>query len=155
MAGWQDWLFSNLPRPPQHPASHGSAFGMTYQALPTSPNIEDRRNGVVAPGFADAQGADPKDVPSMSDAPDLANPTAADPGAYSPSFPQNFAPPPAGWQMPARPAQPPLTTLPYIDPHQPIAPGPPGWSPHGDSPAWSPFTPEQMQSALRQWQGGR
>jgi hypothetical protein len=183
MTGWQDWIFGNLPpRPVRHPASHGSAFGMNYQPLPTSRNIEDRRTGAVGQSFADAQAQaqrDPFQYPQIQLDPmlnigDIADPVGADTGAYSASFNRYFAPPPQqGWrQTPARPGPPPALTLPYIDPHQPIAPGPAGWSPHNDSPSiGTPFTPaqmyaatqnrqqggitpDQMQDALQYWQGG-
>jgi hypothetical protein len=186
MAGWQDWIFGNLPpQPVQHPASHGSAFGMNYQPLPTSRNIEDRRTGApafdpeeMAP-FIDPFGPDPVSnsmnrAGNLVDAGAAANPANPNTGAYSASFNRYFAPPPQqGWrQMPARPGPPPALTLPYIDPHQPIAPSPVGWSPHNDSPSiGTPFTPQQMyaaqqnrqqagitpdqmQGALQYWQGG-
>ena len=125
MAGESNQIFSNLPLP--------------YRALPTSRHIEDRRSGAVAPNFDDSvMEDDPGD--QMLNASDLANPVGAVPGAYSASYNRYFAPPAPGWQMPQRPAPPPATTLPYIDPHQPIAPGPAGWNPHGDSPQGLPFT---------------
>jgi hypothetical protein len=184
---WQNQIFGNLPPPPvQHPASHGSAFGMNYQPLPTSLNIDDRRTGAPAatpewmePPLIDPFGPDPVSnsmdrANSLVDAGGVANPANPNTGAYSASFNRYFAPPPQpGWrQLPARPGPPPSLTLPYIDPHQPIAPGPAGWSPHNDSPSIGmPFTPEQMyaaqqnrqqgqitpeqmQGALNYWQGG-
>ena len=70
--------------------------------------------------------------------------------SYSASYNHNFAPqtlPPA-YQPPS---------LPLIPPHQIIAPGPAGWNPHGDAPMFteSPFTPQQMNSALQLWQTGQ
>jgi hypothetical protein len=159
MNGDENSIFSNLP--PRRPVSRGATFGMNYQALPTSRNVEDRRTGASGQSFAEAQAQykDPYQYPQiqfdpMLNASDIADPVGADTGAYSPSPIYNSSQSALGWQMPRRPA-PPSTTLPYIDPHQPIAPGPVGWSPHNDSPSiGTPFTPEQMYAAIQNRQQG-
>ena len=149
MAGEQNQLFSNLPLP--------------YRALPTSRRIEDRRTGAISPSWADSRDQEiqaekvltPPPLDPMLGAAYMANPDLG-PGSdvYQASFNRYFSPPPT-FQMPNRPAQPQAASLPYIDPHQPIAPGPAGWNPHGDSPQGLPFTPQQMNSALQLWQTGQ
>ena len=162
MAGQEsDLLFGNLPP--------------RYRALPSSPNIEGRRYEPTVPvDYAHQMlsksmmdqlyAGDP-----MLDAPDTVvdphgyglavsqgssgphSPFQSQPQtSYSASYNHNFAPqtlPPA-YQPPS---------LPPIPPHQIIAPGPAGWNPHGDAPMFteSPFTPQQMNSALQLWQTGQ
>lgn len=43
MAGPFDWLFGGSTPPPARPTSQGATFGASYQGMPASTNIEDRR----------------------------------------------------------------------------------------------------------------
>ena len=43
MAGWWDSIFGSSPQLAAHPASRGATFGASYQGMPASSNVEDRR----------------------------------------------------------------------------------------------------------------
>ena len=118
MSGWQNSIFGNLPPtgepipsgPPARPPSRGTTFGANYQGLPTSPNIDDRRQDPAnyaywmrrAPGIASTQ--------------------------YPPSEigdPSGFVNTPGRDLMPLARFIGPNPPIGY----QPISPGDPGWTP--------------------------
>ena len=162
MAGESNQIFDNLPP--------------RYRALPNmKAGVEDRLNEPIVSGdYADQMLSKSMEDQLYAGDPMLDAPnTVVDPHgyglavsqglsgphspfqsqpqtSYSASYNHNFAPqtlPPA-YQPPS---------LPPIPPHQIIAPGPAGWNPHGDAPMFteSPFTPQQMNSALQLWQTGQ
>jgi hypothetical protein len=150
MAGQEsDLLFNNLPPP--------------YRALPTSPNVEDRRTGSpdyasrmkggVGGSFVSSAQHSPGD--RMMNAAWVGNPNIDslnyDPGDYSASYNRHFNAPPQA----LAPIPPPSGALPYLAPHDPMSPMNQGWSPHGYAPDNSTLTPEQMNSALQLWQTGQ
>jgi hypothetical protein len=143
MAGQEsDLLFGNLPPP--------------YRAMPTSPNIEDRRTGSVDYAARMRNSGEFSHVgDSMLRAAFAGNPNAYglnyNPGHYYASFNRDFSPPP---QAPT-PISHPSGALPYLAPHDPMSPTAPDWDPHGYAPSNSAFTPEEMNSALQFWRTGQ
>ena len=153
-----DSLFGAAASQPTRPPSRGALLGMNYQAMPdTSQSIEDRRpqghdytvdlrrsRGDWTADYwpSDIQGADPWSGGHFGGYdPLVASPLIAArgvnpaPGAYAPSFQQNFRPPrrrPIS-QLDASDLPSPRSgsdsDLPYIGAHLPWAPGDPGWTP--------------------------
>ena len=114
-----------------------------FRAQPRSPLIEDRRNegpdytvpmnkvrGAPDESAWTDDGSFPGHDPLVSYPRGLVAPGAA--GDYAPSYQQSdlagvYAPPPS---VPVqRPISRTPTGLPYIDPHLPMSPGDPGWTP--------------------------
>jgi hypothetical protein len=154
MAGQEsDLLFNNLPPP--------------YRALPTSPNVEDRRAGSVdyaarmknfgglGGGSLVSSAQHPAGDSMVMNAAWVGNPNIGglnyDSGDYSASYNRHFNAPPQA----LAPIPPPSGALPYLAPHDPMSPMNQGWSPHGYAPDNSTLTPEQMNSALQLWQTGQ
>ena len=158
MSGWSDWIFGNLPPMPARPSSRGALLGARYQGMPDAKaSITDRRQdfpyaGLMqnAPGVVgnSPYSAQPVSMPgdgSGSDPMMLAANTLdpnqpSDVAPYTPSFQQNWRPPPTG-QAPYRPSpvgpnlpRGPVGSsfdpeMPYAGAHLPISPGDPGWTP--------------------------
>ena len=150
MAGQEsDLLFGNLPP--------------RYRALPSSPNIDDRRTGAVdyaarmrgGGGGSFLSSAQHPIGDQMMNAALVGNPNINslnyDPGDYLASYNRYFNPPSQALAPIAHPSG----ALPYLAPHDPISPTEPGWSPHGYAPDNSTLTPEQINSALQLWQTGQ
>ena len=116
MSDWRDLIFGNLPSgPPARPPSRGATFGQNYQGLPTSQNIDDRRQQPTDQAYW------------MRRAP------AAASTDYPPSQIDDSAQLPAQSQ-PNTPGYDRMALARFIGPNPPIAsppmtPGDPGWTP--------------------------
>jgi hypothetical protein len=159
MPSWWDSLFGDVPMPsgpPSRPPSRGATFGANYQALPDAQTVEDRRPEGTdytvgmrrAPGAwtenywpSDIRGGFdpfgsgqfPRGYDSLVASPLIANRglRANTPGAYAPSFQQNYRAPRQRSFSPnlPSPSSSSGSDLPYIGAHLPWSPGDPGWTP--------------------------
>lgn len=150
MAGESNALFDNLPPP--------------YRAMPTSRNIEDRRNeaidyaqrmrnfgrqGGFTGGYRLPSVRDPTRNMGVVANPNIGGMTY-NTGDYSASFDRNFNP---QFVNPGPYQRHPLSdALPYTVPHEPW-PLQSSWNAHGDAPE-PQLTPEQINDAMQLWQGG-
>jgi hypothetical protein len=144
MSGLYDILFGNLPPPPAHPPSTGALLGMNYQTMPTSPNIDDRRQDAfpyadlmrgawgesaqyprspIGAGDSPGQGYDFMPEAAL----DISAYAPEDVAPYRPSFKPNWRVRPSG-RAPYQSFEigPNLPPPPFV--HLPIAPGDPGWT---------------------------
>jgi hypothetical protein len=139
-----DWLFGQA-RQPARPPSTGALLGLNYRGLPSSQNVDDRRQqpfdypySLQNPswediGFTDINSGYRPSMPFTGNNTNQWQQTALmnqwapqDPGSYSPSFHQNYRPQAAA----------PYLNTPYGPnlPHPPLAyptpmsPGSPGWT---------------------------